>query len=166
LGFLEKELDLPMKALSGGLITNSAAAFAFLSQFPNVIPIWGIQKEAELDEFISYIENPPIFSDEIKEYIEKEKEELQGEFCRGCGYCMPSCPVGIEINTCARMSLLIRRSPSEPQLSAETQAKMAKIEDCINCGKCKDKCPYSLDTPHLLKKNLEDYKKILEGKLR
>ena len=51
---------IAMKALSGGLITNSAAAYAFEAQYDNVLPIWGVQKESELDEFISYIDNPPV----------------------------------------------------------------------------------------------------------
>ncbi|MBR6610452.1 MAG: aldo/keto reductase [Oscillospiraceae bacterium] len=149
-----------MKALAGGLITKSDVAYAYLAQFP-VAPIWGIQKEWELDEFLSYNENPPVLTEERLAYIEKEKQELAGEFCRGCGYCMP-CPVGIEINTCARMSLLLRRSPAAGHLSEAGQAKMKKIEDCIECGQCAAKCPYGLDTPNLLKKNYEDYKTFLK----
>lgn len=155
---------IAMKALSGGLITNSAAAYAFLAQYDNVLPIWGVQREKELDEFISYIDNPPCMTDELKSFIDEEREELSGEFCRGCGYCMP-CPVGIEINNCARMSLLLRRSPAELQLTEEVQAKMKKIEDCLNCGQCKSKCPYELDTPALLAKNYEDYKQVVAGKV-
>ena len=98
-----------MKALAGGLITRSDVAYAFLAKYP-VAPIWGIQRESELDEFLSYQDNPPALTEEMVEFIEKERAELAGEFCRGCGYCMP-CPMGIEINTCARMSLLLRRSP-------------------------------------------------------
>ncbi len=153
-----------MKALSGGLITNSAAAYAYLNQYDNVLPIWGVQRESELDEFLSYNDNEPVMTDEIKNIIEKDRSELLGEFCRGCGYCMP-CPAGIEINNCARMSLLIRRSPSASHLSPEGQEKMFKIENCLNCGHCKSKCPYGLDTPNLLKRNLEDYKNILSGKI-
>ena len=106
---------IAMKALSGGLITNSAAAYAFEAQYENVLPIWGVQREKELDEFISYIDNPPTMTDEIRALIENDRKELAGDFCRGCGYCMP-CPAGIEINNCARMSLLLRRSPSALQL--------------------------------------------------
>ena len=156
---------IAMKALSGGLITNSAAAYAYLAQYDNVLPIWGVQREKELDEFISYIDNPPCMTDELETFITSERKELSGEFCRGCGYCMP-CPVGIEINNCARMSLLLRRSPSELQLTEEVQAKMKKIEDCLNCGQCKSKCPYELDTPALLAKNYEDYKQVLAGKVK
>ena len=102
-------------------------------------------------------------NDEIKALIEHDRKELSGEFCRGCGYCMP-CPAGIEINNCARMSLLLRRSPSVRYLSPEGQAKMKKIEDCLHCGHCKSMCPYGLDTPKLLEENYKDYKEVLAGK--
>ena len=154
---------IAMKALSGGLITNSRAAYAFEAQFDNVLPIWGVQRQTELEEFLSYIKNPPAMTDEIKALIEADKKELAGDFCRGCGYCMP-CPVGIEINNCARMSLLLRRSPSAAQLTPEAQEKMMKIKECLHCGRCKSKCPYGLDTPALLEKNLKDYEEILAGK--
>ena len=150
-----------MKALSGGLITRADAAYAYLAQFDNVLPIWGIQKDSELDEFIQFNEQPPVMNEEIKALIKHDREELAGEFCRGCGYCMP-CPVGIQINTCARMSLLLRRSPADGHLSKKGQEMMKKNEDCLNCGQCKAHCPYGLDTPELLRKNYEDYKTFLK----
>ncbi len=160
----EKDMGfIAMKALSGGLITNSAAAYAFEAQFDNVLPIWGVQRMSELEEFLSYIACPPTMTEEIRSLIEKDRKELMGEFCRGCGYCMP-CPAGIEINNCARMSLMIRRAPSAAQLTPEMQAKMMKIEECLHCNKCMSKCPYHLNTPELLAKNLKDYKEILAGK--
>ena len=162
-----KEADMgfiAMKALSGGLINNSAAAYAFEAQYDNVLPIWGVQRKSELEEFISYIDNPQVMNDEIKALIEHDRKELSGEFCRGCGYCMP-CPAGIEINNCARMSLMLRRAPSDAQLTPEMQAKMKKIENCLHCNKCKSKCPYGLDTPALLQKNYEDYKRVLAGEV-
>lgn len=154
---------IAMKALSGGLITNSAAAYAYLAQYENVLPIWGIQRESELNEFLSYIGQPPVMDGELEAVIVRDRQELQGDFCRGCGYCMP-CPVGIEINNMARMSLMIRRAPSEAQLTPEMQEKMHKIKECLHCGKCRSKCPYGLDTPALLAKNYQDYLEILAGK--
>ena len=156
---------IAMKGLSGGLITNSAAAYAFEAQFDGVLPIWGVQRERELDEFLSYIDNPPRMTDDIRAVIEGDRAELCGEFCRGCGYCMP-CPAGIEINNCARMSLLLRRSPSAEHLSPAGQAKMKKIEGCLHCNRCKAKCPYGLDTPALLARNYEDYKRVLAGEVK
>lgn len=155
---------IAMKGLAGGLINKSEAAMAFMTQYDNVLPIWGIQRETELEEWLSYMENTPSMTGEIKEYVEREQKELSGEFCRGCGYCMP-CPKGIMINQCARMSLMLRRAPSASWLSENMQAEMKKIETCINCRKCVSKCPYSLNTPELLKKNYEDYKRILSGEI-
>lgn len=155
---------IAMKALSGGLITKSDAAYAYLAQYDNVLPIWGVQRESELDEFLSYMENEPRMTEEIAALIASDREALAGEFCRGCGYCMP-CPADIEINNCARMAQLIRRSPSKNWLTEESQAKMMKIKDCLHCGACAKKCPYGLDTPALLARNLEDYENILAGKV-
>lgn len=149
-----------MKALCGGLITRSDAAYAYLAQFDNTLPIWGIQRESELDEFLSYNDNPPAMTAELTGLIEKDRAQLAGDFCRGCGYCMP-CPKGIQINNCARMSLLLRRAPEANWLSETWQTNMKQIEECIECGACKSKCPYGLDTPTLLKKNYEDYKTFL-----
>ena len=153
-----------MKALAGGLITRSDAAMAYMSQFDGLVPIWGIQREKELREWLSYMDRTPSMTDEIADYIKKEQDELSGSFCRGCGYCLP-CPQGIEINNCARMSLMLRRAPSKAWLSEEYQAKMAKIENGINCRQCVKRCPYELDTPELLRRNLEDYKRVLAGEI-
>lgn len=62
---------IAMKALSGGLITNSKAAYAYQAEYDNVLPIWGVQRKSELEEFISYIDNPPVMDDEIRAVIEK-----------------------------------------------------------------------------------------------
>lgn len=153
---------IAMKALAGGLIHRSDAAYAFISQYDNVVPIWGIQKENELDQWLSLFANAPEMNDELRAYIAAEKQELTGDFCRGCGYCMP-CPAGIMINQCARMSLMLRRAPSAAWLTEEMQAEMKKIETCLNCGACIKKCPYELNTPELLKKNYEDYQNVLAG---
>lgn len=151
---------IAMKALSGGLITHSDLAYAFIAQYDNVAPIWGVQRESELDEFLAYQAHPPVMNDKMKEAIERDKMELSGDFCRGCGYCLP-CPVGIEINNCARMSLLLRRAPKEGFLTPQWQAKMKLIESCLHCNQCSQRCPYGLNTPELLIKNYEDYKTFL-----
>lgn len=155
---------IAMKGLAGGLLTNSKACMAFMSKY-NALPIWGIQQEEELEEWLSFFNEEIEMTDEIAAFIEEDRKSLQGDFCRGCGYCMP-CSVGIQINNCARMSQLIRRAPSANFLGEEWQGLMGKIEDCIDCGLCKSKCPYGLDIPNLLRKNLADYKDILAGKVK
>ncbi|MGC4070631.1 MAG: aldo/keto reductase [Polyangiaceae bacterium] len=154
----ERDVGLiAMKALSGGLLRHVNAAFAFLRQFDNVVPIWGIQSEGELREFLSYEAEPPILDETLWEAIERDRRELSGAFCRGCGYCLP-CPVEIPIPWAARMSLLLRRAPSTPFLSAEWQEKMSRIDSCLDCRDCASRCPYELDTTELLRTVLADYR--------
>lgn len=150
-----------MKGLSGGLITNAATTFSFIKQYNYVVPIWGIQREKELDEFIELEKNPPAYDEKMKALIQKDRDELIGNFCRGCGYCQP-CPKNIEIPTVARMSLLLRRSPYKQWLTDENREMMLKINECIECNSCSKKCPYSLETPKLIKENLKDYLEFYE----
>ncbi|MDP4181611.1 MAG: aldo/keto reductase [Bacillota bacterium] len=147
---------IAMKALSGGLITNAACAFAFLRMYKNVTPIWGIQRESELDEFLALEKNPPQMSEEMWDYIKKDRNQLSGNFCRGCGYCMP-CPAQINIPIAARMSLLLRRAPYQQFITEKGKEGMELINKCVDCGQCKTKCPYKLDTPRILKDMLKDY---------
>lgn len=149
-----------MKGMSGGLINRADVAYAFCDLFDNVLPIWGVQREKELDDFLACAENPPVYDDEMKAFVESERLELTGDFCRGCGYCMP-CPAGIFIQDCARMSLMIRRAPVSVYMDEAHQAQMQQIKNCLHCGQCASRCPYGLDTPTLLQKNLEDYEAAL-----
>ena len=155
---------IAMKAMGGGLLKNSEASFAYMNQFSNVLPIWGIQYMEELEEFLSYPHNLTL-NDELKDIIENDKEELGDDFCRGCGYCMP-CPEDISISFCARMSLWIRRFPTEPYLTEEFQEMMEATKNCVECFSCVEKCPYELEIPRLLKENYEDYQNVLTGKTK
>ena len=155
---------IAMKGLAGGLLTNTAACMAFMGQFDNVIPIWGVQRAEELEQWLAFMNGAPELDEELAAFIEADRAQLTGEFCRGCGYCMP-CPAGITINQCARMSLMLRRAPSAAWLNDHWQAEMAKIEDCRHCGACSRRCPYGLDTPRLLEENLADYRRVLAGEV-
>jgi aryl-alcohol dehydrogenase-like predicted oxidoreductase len=154
---------IAMKALCGGLIKNIPGAFAFLRQYKNVVPIWGIQKLEELKQIIALDKKPPVLDEIMRHEIEQDKKELGGNFCRGCGYCMP-CKVEIPINLAARMKYFLRRSPWQPFMEDTWKNEMLKIQKCTGCGKCKAKCPYGLDTPKLLKYMLNDYMEFYKEK--
>ncbi|MDL2219401.1 aldo/keto reductase [Ruminococcaceae bacterium OttesenSCG-928-O06] len=151
---------IAMKALSGGLITDISAARAWMNQFAGVVPIWGIQKPEELAQLFAAQKAGATLTPAAQQRIEQDRAELAGDFCRGCGYCMP-CPAGIDISWCARMSLLLRRAPAAGYFSPLWQEKMEQINGCIQCGQCKKQCPYQLDTPALLRKNYQDYRQLL-----
>ena len=152
---------IAMKPFSGGLITNARAAFAFLRQYENSVPVWGFQRMQELEELLALDADPPAVDDEIRAAIDRDRTELAGEFCRACAYCLP-CAAGIEIPMAARMSLLLRRMPYQRFLSDEWREKMHRIEDCRQCDHCITNCPYGLDVPSLLKKMLADYEEFYQ----
>jgi uncharacterized protein len=153
---------IAMKALAGGLLTDAATAFAFLRQYENIVPIWGMQTELELDEFIRYEKEPPILNEQMWQQIKQDRATLAGSFCRACGYCLP-CPANIPIPMAARMSLLLRRMPYQQFMDVNWHAQMMLIKDCQDCGHCKDHCPYQLDTPSLLRHMLEDYEEFYKN---
>lgn len=150
---------IAMKGLSGGLLTNAKACYAFMCEYDNVLPIWGVQRMEELEQFLACGKEEPELTEDLRHVIQVDRDMLSGSFCRGCGYCLP-CPAGIEIPNAARMYLMVRRAPVEAYTTPEWKEKMKKIENCIGCNHCKDHCPYGLDTPNLLKENLEDYKRF------
>ena len=147
---------IAMKGLSGGMLSNAAACYAFMRQHPNVVPIWGIQHEWELDQWLKLTEENQQMTPELAAVIEKDRKELAHNFCRSCGYCLP-CAAGINIPQAARMAMLLRRSPYRPYMTEQWYAEMHKIEGCLHCDACKSRCPYGLDTPNLLQEMLKDY---------
>jgi aryl-alcohol dehydrogenase-like predicted oxidoreductase len=155
---------LAMKGLCGGILTNAKAAFAFLRQYDNVLPIWGMQRRHELEEFLSYEENPPVLDTELQTAIDADRAELSGTFCRGCGYCLP-CPADIQIPTAARITFLMRRTVSEGFMTEGFQQEMRKIDNCTGCGHCKENCPYEMDTPALLKRQQAEFFEMIKTPL-
>ncbi len=152
-----------MKALSGGLITDASLSFSYIRQFPQAVPIWGMQKPEELAQILSLEENQPTMDEAMQARIQADRDTLAGAFCRGCGYCLP-CPQGIQIENVNRMTQLLTRSPSAQWVTGEFQAEMNKIEACTHCGRCAARCPYGLKPYETLGSHLEFYRAFL-GKL-
>ena len=161
-----KDLDIgfiAMKALSGGLVRHIPAAYAFMRRFGNVVPIWGIQKMEELEEFLALEADPPAWDASMEALVEEERQTLGKNFCRGCGYCLP-CPAGINIPMLARMRLFLQRGVWWREITPEAQAKYAKAEECIHCGDCASRCPYELDPAALIAEHYAYYKAFVKEK--
>lgn len=50
---------IAMKGMAGGLIRSGLAAAAWMALQPTVVPIWGVQHEWELDQFLSAVRETP-----------------------------------------------------------------------------------------------------------
>jgi predicted aldo/keto reductase-like oxidoreductase len=144
-----------MKALGGGVL-DADLAFAYLHQYPDTIPIWGIQRSSELQEILSYYENPPELNAERQRRMAKQREELGTRFCRMCGYCLP-CTVEINIIMAARMPTILGRARDEHFLSDRCREMMAKVKECTWCRECESRCPYELKIPEMLEIGLQFY---------
>lgn len=154
---------IAMKGLAGGLIRNIPAAYAFIRRYANVVPVWGIQKLDELEEFLALENSPPAWDATLQAALEDEIQALGKDFCRGCGYCQP-CPAEIPIQLVARMSLYLARSPWQNEVTPEAREKVARAENCTNCGACASRCPYQLDVPALVRKNHMYYTQFVAEK--
>lgn len=148
---------IAMKGMSGGLLSNAAAAHAYMRGLDIVVPIWGIEKMSELEDFLRFEAQGVEMNDALRADIEKDRAELTGSFCRGCGYCLP-CPVDIPISIAARLSYLMKRSVASNYLTPEWQDRMENITNCTECGQCASRCPYDLKPYELLKVQLGLYR--------
>lgn len=148
---------IAMKGLSGGLITDATLPFSFLRAYPHVVPIWGVQRESELAQFLALEKDPPVLDEALRARIEEDRQALSGSFCRGCGYCLP-CPADIPIDTSNRITQLLQRSPAAQWLTPEWKERMERIEDCIHCGVCATRCPYGLKPFETLPGHLQYYR--------
>lgn len=81
---------IAMKGLSGGLLNNAAACYAFMRQYDHVVPIWGIQHEWELDQWLELTERDGGMTPELEAVIEKDRRELAGIFAVPA---VTACPV-------------------------------------------------------------------------
>lgn len=154
---------IAMKALCGGLLPTAELSMSFLRPLSHVVPIWGFQKAPEIEEVFSLEKTVSAPDARIRERIEHVRQELGGDFCRGCGYCQP-CVSGIEIENCARMPFLLRRAVWQDFTTPAWQEKMARIEKCVDCGQCRSRCPYELNSPELLRIALADFRAFVAQK--
>ena len=62
---------IAMQPLCGGVVENIPLAFGFLHQYENVIPIWGVRTQEEMDQILYFNEHPPVIDDKFAEDVEK-----------------------------------------------------------------------------------------------
>ncbi|MDD5126949.1 MAG: aldo/keto reductase [Dehalococcoidales bacterium] len=156
---LTRKLDvgfIAMKPLSGGMLDNIRLAFKFFLQFPDVVPIPGIQKPHEIDEIVQIMNGPHKLTKAEQVEMEHLQKTMGNRFCRRCDYCQP-CSAGIQISTVMVSSGFEKRMPPASLLSGWIKDAMAKAADCIECGDCESRCPYHLPIRDMIKEQIQWY---------
>lgn len=64
---------IAMQPLNGGVINNIPLAFGYLSEFENVVPVWGIHTQEELQQLLYFTEHPPVIDDQFRAEVEKAR---------------------------------------------------------------------------------------------
>ena len=62
---------IAMQPLGGGLVENIPLAFGFLHQYENVIPIWGVKNQQEMDQILYFNEHPPVVDEQFQQDVER-----------------------------------------------------------------------------------------------
>ena len=167
ISFRAAELDLgviAMKGMCGGLLEDGKLAFTFLNQHRHIVPIWGLKKAKELDEFVELSKHPEPFTVEMQKQADRLKQEYGNDFCRCCGYCLP-CPQGIPITLATRITTMVKRGAMLNVLfTSDYYDNMKKVDGCTHCGTCSSRCPYHLNVPRLIKEQQAAYMKMYAEK--
>jgi predicted aldo/keto reductase-like oxidoreductase len=146
---------IAMKPLAGGMVDNATIALKYLLQFPDVLPIFGIEKISEIEEIVKVLEGSWQMTDAEQQEMKRIKEELGPKFCHRCDYCQP-CPQGIPISTVMYLKSLFKRLPPGRSIQMAA-AGMEKAATCTECGECETRCPYHLPIREMLAELSEWY---------
>jgi len=147
---------IAMKPMAGGMLENATIAFKYLLQFPDVVPIPGIEQRREIDEIIQVIESPCELTQAEKSEMERLRQALGTRFCRRCDYCQP-CSEDIPISLVMTAPTFFKRFPPERIFSTWIGEGLEKAALCTKCGDCEERCPYDLPIRDMLEEHYNHY---------
>ncbi len=149
---------IAMKPMSGGMITNARISFKYLFQFPDVVPIPGIQRVWEIEEIVKILEEPKVITEAEREEMLQLKQKLGTKFCHRCDYCQP-CQQGIPIAIVMGYPGLTVTEPQEALFEGFFTEGFEKAANCTQCGECEERCPYDLPIRETIAKHSEAYQR-------
>jgi len=152
---------IAMKPLAGGMLDDVTLAFKYLFQFPDVVPIPGIEKTPEIEEIVRVLEGPRELTRAEQRKMERLRRELGTRFCHRCDYCQP-CPTEIPISTVLTSRSFAKRLPVERAFSGWIAEAMERAANCSECGDCEERCPYHLPIRELVAEQVKWYREEKE----
>jgi predicted aldo/keto reductase-like oxidoreductase len=150
------------------VLDNVTIAFKYLFQFPDVLPLLGIEKSREIEEIIQVLQESWDIGDAERTEMQRLRAELGNRFCRRCDYCQP-CAQEIPISWVMVMTSIIRRMPPELVFKGIPADAVEKAANCTECGDCEERCPYRLPIREMLREQVQSFRVAAErwyGQLR
>ncbi len=131
-----------------------AWGFRFLQDIPGVTMILsGMSNLAQMQDNLKTFDAPKPLTAEERAAILEVAESLKDSVpCTACRYCVPECPLGLDIPTLiatcndlkveakVNSSMWLEKVPADKHPSA-----------CLACGKCKKLCPQNIDIPRVMR---------------
>lgn len=65
---------IAMRPLCGGILTNIPLALGYFTQFENVVPVWGVTSEEQMQQILYFADNPPVIDEQFKKESERIRE--------------------------------------------------------------------------------------------
>lgn len=150
---LERDVGfIAMKPLAGGVLDDARLAFKYLRQFPEILPIPGIETAEEIEEIVAIMEEPAEMTADEQQQIQRLRTELGNRFCRRCGYCQP-CPEGVLVQPLMILDSIIKRMPRD-YVHTDFAEMVDGAAACSECGECEEKCPYQLPIREIVKEHV------------
>ncbi|OGO38848.1 MAG: hypothetical protein A2147_08235 [Chloroflexi bacterium RBG_16_57_8] len=150
---------IAMKPLAGGMLDNATIAFKWLFQFPDMLPIPGIEKVHEIEEIVEILEGPRAMTGAEEAEMARLRKELGHRFCHRCDYCQP-CTMEIPISTVLTSASFAKRMPPERFFGDMVGKAMEAAANCADCGECETRCPYELPIRQLLNEQVDWFQKL------
>lgn len=152
---------IAMKPLAGGMIDNASLCFKYLLQFPDVLPIPGIERIGEIEQIMEIFYSAARMTKTDLKEMDGYRKFLGTRFCHRCDYCQP-CPAGIPISGVMTVKSAYKRLPPHRFNSPMITNTMQKAVNCTRCGECEKRCPYHLPIREMIVEHLAWYQDVLK----
>lgn len=125
-------------------------AIRFAASLDSVVTVLsGMSNEEQVNDNLSYMTDfVPLTNSEV-EMVMKAADMIRADVlikCTACRYCVPECPMGIEIPEYFKAYNMIKtdgRDKATEEFKAIAE-KGSKPADCVKCGACEGVCPQKL----------------------
>lgn len=126
-------------------------AIRFAASLKRVVTVLsGMSNEEQVNDNLSYMENFVPLTNEETEMVMKAAEMIRRDVlipCTACRYCVPECPMGIEIPEYFKAYNMIKTDGREKAIEEfkSIAERGSKPSDCVKCGACEAVCPQKIN---------------------